>query len=218
MVTKTVLVILVFRVHPLHALSCHYEPGCYLSNQPPPTTHTLLYSYRINMTTFPVDKCIYLSATVSERCANSQSLRHWRACVGACIYLKTAVSTVGDSCSLNWAESVGFHGGWRMLLSTSCLRWKPVFESNNSIVGFFKKSMSGPLLRSGCGSPCWMTRHPQLSGIQLGKVYLPLQGIIKSQQSIAMFTKRVGRRGYMALPGMKQSPCVSAGEMQEKSV
>lgn len=151
---KTALVILVFRVQPLHALSCHFRAKLLFI--------TLITVYLMIMITLSLDWCLHFFVTVSEQCANTQSHKQWRACIRACIYLKTAVNTVGDSWS--WIEQNRLVS-WRLknALSTSCFRWKSVFESNNSIVGFSRNVCLALFFNV---AVCLVARHPQISGIQ----------------------------------------------------
>ena len=152
---KTALVILVFRVLPLHALSCHFTAKLLFIK--------LITVYVIIMTTLSLDGChLHFSVTVSEQCVNTLSHKQWRACIRACIYLKTAVNTVGDSWSRIEQNRLV---SWRPknALSTSCFRWKPVFESNNSIVGFSRNVCLALFFSV---AVCWVVRHPQISGIQ----------------------------------------------------
>lgn len=78
--------------------------------------------------------------------------------------------------------------------------------------------MSSPLLQSDYGSHWWMARYPQISGIQLRQCGC-LSRHYKSEHIYAMFTRRVGQGGYMALPGVKTEPLhLSWGNAREISV
>lgn len=154
---------------------------------------------------------------MSEQCVNSQS--QTVLCMRWAMYLfKDGSQYRGRHLFLNWAESDGFMAAEECALLPAVLDGNAVFESNYSMVGFSRNVVI--FFKE---SHCWIARHIRWSLVpsweSVAAITRHYKRHYKIQSNMAVFTMRGGLGGsMMALPGMKQSPHISAGEMQEESV